>query len=659
MINVRIVSYLVLASLVSSCRDVGNGEDAPISTEITTNAVPENSQISGTSSIVADGVSTSVITISLRDSKNVPIVNVVPSFSATDSGSDNIYGSCSSTDSNGISVCSLASTKAEAKTLSITSPVIKSGGAVTFVAGPVSSSKSTITGTGAVLADGSETSDITITLLDAFENPVAGQVPTFEATDWENTNIYGACSATDSNGESRCTLASSEGETKVLSIKTPVVKTGGSVVFTEIDYCVGAALTNAPFAFGDGTVATPYGICTAAQLNSIAANATYITKHFKLFKNIDLSSYTANSFNRIASSAAPFTGTFNGNRKIISNLTYSDSTATGDYTGLFRSIGATGTVKNLGLTGFNITGRNYTGMLAGFLSGNVNNCYAKGVVRGAQNTGGLIGRFWKTDNTTIVQKSYTEANVTGSGWVGGLIGWARGTVTDSHSISTVSTTVATVDRVGGLVGVVDSGDIVNSYAEATVTGRWLVGGLVGGMLGSITKSHVRGTVNCTQWCGGVAGTFQTVASGKITKSYADVTINGTGGQFGGILGYGYASSHVENCWAKVTINSTAQWLGPIAGYTLGNVTNSYGLPVMIGGSALERGGLVGETTLFPIGSFWDKDLPTTSLVETVGKNVSTVGAKTTAEMKTAQTYIDAGWDTTVWNIQDGSYPTLK
>ena len=30
-----------------------------------------------------------------------------------------------------------------------------------------------------------------------------------------------------------------------------------------------------------------------------------------------------------------------------------------------------------------------------------------------------------------------------------------------------------------------------------------------------------------------------------------------------------------------------------------------------------------------------------------------------AEMKTAQNYIDAKFDTAVWNIADGAYPTLK
>jgi len=34
-------------------------------------------------------------------------------------------------------------------------------------------------------------------------------------------------------------------------------------------------------------------------------------------------------------------------------------------------------------------------------------------------------------------------------------------------------------------------------------------------------------------------------------------------------------------------------------------------------------------------------------------------ARTSAQMQTASTWIDAGYSTDIWNIQDGSLPTLK
>jgi hypothetical protein len=520
----------------------------------------------------------------------------------------------------------------------------------------VAGSQSTITGTSNILANGVATSTITITLKDNSGNVVAGETPTFSATDWESTNVYGACSVGDANGVSTCTLASSEGETKILSIITPVVKIDGSVVFNEVDYCTGNT-ANAPFAFGDG-VTTPYGICTAAQLNNIGTNAAYINKSFKLFSNLDLASYTANSFALIATAASPFTGTFNGNRKVISNLTFSNSTAVGDSLGLFRKIGSTGIVKNLGLTGFSITGRSIVGALAGESVGIVDNCYAKGAVSGADRVGGLLGRFWETSAATYVLNSYAEVNVTGTGFVGGLIGWVRGTVTGTHAIGTI--TAGGGSRVGGLVGTVDQGTIINSYAEGSVTGNQLVGGLIGTIGGSISGSHAISTVTCGSYCGGITGNIGSGSgSGKLEKSYSIVTLNSTSYVIGGVVGYGYANYNIENCYSTVTINSNSNYLGGVTGWTGGTITNSYAIPLHVGNSGVaERGGITGEDGGVITGSFWNNELDT-SITVTEGASANTAGSSTTAVMKTAQTYIDAGWSSTIWNIQDGSYPTLK
>src|SRR5438132_13875668 len=53
----------------------------------------------------------------------------------SDTGSTNVYGACAATNASGVSTCTLASTKAEVKTLSIATPVVKSGGTVTFTPG--------------------------------------------------------------------------------------------------------------------------------------------------------------------------------------------------------------------------------------------------------------------------------------------------------------------------------------------------------------------------------------------------------------------------------------------------------------------------------------------------------------------------------------------
>lgn len=425
----------------------------------------------------------------------------------------------------------------------------------------------------------------------------------------------------------------------------------------EVDLCAGK-LTNTPFAFGDGSASEPYGLCTAFQLNAIGSNAAYIDKNFKLYKDLDLSSYTSNSFNLIATTASPFVGVFDGNGKVISNLVYSDNTATGDFLGLFRKIGSTGIVKNLGLTGANITGRDYVGPLAGESVGIIDNCYAKGTVSGSTRIGGLLGRFWETSTATYVKDSYAESTVSGTGFVGGLVGWVRGTVTGSHAIGTVS---SGGDRIGGLVGTADQATIINSYAQGSVSGNQLVGGLIGTIGGSISGSHAISTITCGPYCGGITGNIgQGSGSGKVEKSYATATITSSSYVVGGIIGYGYANYDVENCYANITINSPYSWLGGIAGYTDGIITNSYAIPTVIGvGTVDERGGISGDVGGAIVGSFWNNQLDA-SIVYTDGlANADVTGASSTATMKTAATYTGAGWDTNIWNIQNGSYPTLK
>jgi hypothetical protein len=197
------------------------------------NTLPDSSKSSiiGTTNIIANGTSTSTITITLRDFNNNAIPGIEPVFDATNANGGNIYGSCSETTTNGVSTCTLASTRAEIKTLRIISPIVKSDGTVNFIAGPVAATHSTISGTGPTVADDVQNSTITITLKDAHGNPVSGSTPAFTATDTGSTNTLGACSVGNTTGVSTCTLRSRKAETKTLSITGPVSKTGGTVVF--------------------------------------------------------------------------------------------------------------------------------------------------------------------------------------------------------------------------------------------------------------------------------------------------------------------------------------------------------------------------------------------------------------------------------------------
>lgn len=79
---------------------------------------------------IADGVTVATIRIRVIDNGK-PVPGFSPIYKVT--GSGNLLGQCSETDALGISTCSLRSTVAQIKIVSLTSPASKSSIEVTFI----------------------------------------------------------------------------------------------------------------------------------------------------------------------------------------------------------------------------------------------------------------------------------------------------------------------------------------------------------------------------------------------------------------------------------------------------------------------------------------------------------------------------------------------
>jgi parallel beta-helix repeat protein len=97
-------------------------------------------------------------------------------------------------------------------------------------------------------------------------------------------------------------------------------------------------------------------------------------------------------------------------------------------------------------------------------------------VNGAGNTGGLVGYL----SGGIIKNSYSSANVQGTSDVGGLAGLGNGAgIINSYASGDVSG----ADNVGGLVGISFNAvaTIEFSFSAATVTGTSYVGAIVGGL----------------------------------------------------------------------------------------------------------------------------------------------------------------------------------
>ena len=172
-----------------------------------------------------------------------------------------------------------------------------------------------------------------------------------------------------------------------------------------------------------------------------------------------------------------FTGTFDGLRHTISNLTINLPTTS--YVGLFGYMGTHSVVQNVGLVGGSVTGSYEVGGLVGNNDGygataNINNSHATGNVTGSSSSiGGLVGNNYGTDSGSgSINNSYATGNVTGGSNVGGLVGenfaWYNGInyITNTYSTGRVSGSSYT----GGLVGN-GGGSATNSFWNITTSGK--------------------------------------------------------------------------------------------------------------------------------------------------------------------------------------------
>ena len=189
-----------------------------------------------------------------------------------------------------------------------------------------------------------------------------------------------------------------------------------------------------------------------------------------------------------------YNAVFEGNGNTVTNLFINRGST--DDVGLFGAIGTAGVVRNLGVAGASVTGRQYVGALAGSSYGSVSHSYASGTVSGSDfRIGGLVG--W---NSGLISHSYATAAVNGQGTVGGLVGWNNRRIVASYAIGPVT---GSDPLAGGLVGFNDGtgdneGRIIASYATGPVTGHTWVGGLLGqSHKGEVIACYATGPVTAT------------------------------------------------------------------------------------------------------------------------------------------------------------------
>ena len=235
-----------------------------------------------------------------------------------------------------------------------------------------------------------------------------------------------------------------------------------------------------------------------------------------------------------------FSGYFDGNGHVISNLKVKNLNGVGGMIGLFYRI--SGEVKNLGIENVDISlsaGSYYAGALAG-----------------------------RTDAKAVITNCYSTGRVAVSGsdgTAGGLVAYALGQFDRCYSTADVSGQTA-----GGLLGSCGA-DVTNSYAtgNASAHGRY---GTAGGLIGRIEGSaDIIDIVNC--YALGNASASSSSSGGANTAAA------------GGLVGDSMSSHNIENCFAVGNVSASTSGtrqgnrdsadVGPIIGDSSVSVTNCY------------------------------------------------------------------------------------
>jgi len=163
----------------------------------------------------------------------------------------------------------------------------------------------------------------------------------------------------------------------------------------------------------------------------------------------------------------------------------------------------------------------------------------------------------------------------------------------------------------------------------------------------VTNVNINGG---TSAIGGVLGVDR---NSTISECYSTGSITSNGTEVGGIIGYNNSNCTVSDCYSTISISGSGNtYVGGLVGinYTNGTSSDCYSTgPVT--SSATYLGGFCGRNIGTITGGFWNTDIVATGIG--TGTTTGATG-ENTAGMKSGSTYLNAGWDTSVW-YRDDSY----
>lgn len=257
---------------------------------------------------------------------------------------------------------------------------------------------------------------------------------------------------------------------------------------------------------GNGSTGNPYIITKAAELawfrNEVNRDGGDTKACAKLTADIDLKDFChaaddskiAKSWEPIGNRKRQYQGTFDGNRKTITNLyinasqnnvglfgytsegtiknltfEYANVTNTGFSTGILVGYANTSNLQDIKISNTcQMKGGKVTGGIAGYLYANAYNCVNYATVQGKEKVGGLFGLFslWSNKESSITTcANYGNVTATSTD-AGGLVGYfISGTIQDCANYGDVKGT----ERVAGMAGYVSNGKIQNVFSYGNIS----------------------------------------------------------------------------------------------------------------------------------------------------------------------------------------------
>ena len=211
------------------------------------------------------------------------------------------------------------------------------------------------------------------------------------------------------------------------------------------------------------------------------------------------------SWTPIGTYSNPFSGTFDGNGHIISNMYVNLD----KITGLFNYV-LYGKLKSFGIeSSYVYTSNEGSAAIAGTISsGTISGVFNGAVVKSSSSPSGIV----RSLVTSTLKNSYNKTNLISNHgqFTAGLVGYAS-----NHSSEIKNS--------------YNYGDIINGGYES--------GGIVGGLQGKVENTYNYGNVNGYGRSGGIVGQMYDTTFPSIYNSYNFGTING-----GGIVGNIYLNS---------------------------------------------------------------------------------------------------------------------